>query len=53
MEGARWNVEEHCVDESLPRILSVAVPHIHLWPKVPHHARRPPYPPQSQILAKT
>jgi dynein heavy chain len=33
MDGARWNVEEHCIDESLPRVLFVSMPHFHLWPR--------------------
>ena len=33
VEGARWNVQSHHLDESLPRVLSVAMPHFHLWPK--------------------
>jgi dynein heavy chain len=33
MDGARWNVEEHCIDESLPRVLFVPMPCFHLWPK--------------------
>ena len=33
MEGARWNVEDHCIDESLPRVLFVAMPCFHLWPR--------------------
>jgi dynein heavy chain len=33
MEGARWNVEDHCIDESLPRVLFIQMAHFHLWPK--------------------
>jgi dynein heavy chain len=33
MEGARWNVEAHWLDESLPRVLFVTMPHLQLWPK--------------------
>ena len=33
MDGARWNVEDHCIDESLPRVLFVAMPAFHLWPR--------------------
>ena len=33
LDGARWNTEEHIVDESHPRELFVSCPHIHLWPR--------------------
>merc|ERR1712070_1235882 len=33
MEGARFNTEDHYIDESLPRVLFVLMPHFHLWPK--------------------
>jgi len=33
MDGARWNVEDHHIDESHPRVLFVAMAHIHLWPR--------------------
>ena len=32
MEGARWDVENHVIDESLPRELFVQMPHLHLSP---------------------
>jgi len=34
MDGARWNAEGHVMDESLPRVLFVQMPHFHLWPRV-------------------
>jgi dynein heavy chain len=33
IDGARWNEEEAYLDESHPRELFVACPHIHLWPR--------------------
>jgi len=33
MEGARWNVEDHMLDESHPRVLFVQMAHFHLWPR--------------------
>ncbi|CAM9110379.1 unnamed protein product, partial [Ectocarpus fasciculatus] len=32
MEGARWDVENHVIDESLPRELFIQMPHLHLSP---------------------
>lgn len=34
MEGARWNVERHAIDESRPRELFAAMPYLHLLPKL-------------------
>lgn len=34
LEGARWNVESHCIAESEPRELFVPMPHVHLEPKL-------------------
>ena len=33
MEGARWNVTDHIIDESYPRVLYIDMPYIHLIPK--------------------
>ena len=33
MDGARRNVEEHNIGESLPRELFIAMPCLHLWPR--------------------
>jgi len=33
LDGARWNSEDHHIDESLPRELFVSCPYIHLWPR--------------------
>lgn len=34
MEGARWDVHTHVVAESLPRELFIAMPFIHLYPRL-------------------
>jgi len=34
MEGARWDVENHCIAESHPRELFVQMPFMHLLPKM-------------------
>jgi dynein heavy chain, axonemal len=34
MEGGRWNVVEHYIDESLPRELFISMAYFHLWPRV-------------------
>ena len=33
IDGARWDEETHCVEESMPRELFVSCPYIHLWPR--------------------
>jgi len=34
MEGARWDVKAHVIGESLPRELFIAMPYVHLNPKL-------------------
>jgi len=34
MEGARWNVDKHYIDESNPRELFIQMAFFHLWPRV-------------------
>ena len=33
MEGARWDAKEHTMAESLPKVLFITMPYIHLLPK--------------------
>jgi len=33
MEGARWNVDKHYIDESNPRELFIQMAFFHLWPR--------------------
>lgn len=34
MEGARWNVDRHSIDESRPRELFVSMPYVQLVPRL-------------------